>query len=446
LPDAREYHDETGEAVLHYGCDDEEAEHASRYAVREQAAERARLVYVALTRAVYRCYLVAGTYLSSRSTRESRRSVLNWLVGGSGHSFDDWLAEPPDEATLTARWQALAGGPVTLQALPAVARRTPLESLQDHGAQMQARANRRPLRDQWRMASFSGLIAAGGKAEQAHTPVEDVRPDHDEIADALVSAPVPAPAPQAPSYAEDDILAFPRGAAAGDCLHRMFELADFTDSHTWPDAIRGALRERPAPAVPELAARLPAMMHNLIADVVATELVPGMALARLNPRRRLNELEFLFAAPSLDFPALRELLIEHGYPDVALEPGVLRGFVKGFIDMIVEHDGRFWIVDWKSNHLGDSAADYAAAPLEAAMASHAYHLQALLYTVALHRYLKTRVRDYSYDTHIGGYLYLFVRGVRPHWRNADGPAGVHMRRPAFELVALLDAAMIGGVA
>ena len=445
LPDAREYHDESGEAVLHYGCDDAEAERASRYAMREQAAERARLVYVALTRAVYRCYLVAGTYLSSRSTKESRRSVLNWLVGGGAHSFDDWLAEPPDEAALSAHWQMLAGGPVTLQALPEVARRTPLENLQDHGARMQARANRRPLRDQWRMASFSGLIAAGGKAEEAHTPVEDVRPDHDEIADALVLAPMLAPAPQAPSYAEDDILAFPRGAAAGDCLHRMFELADFTDSHTWPDAIRGALRERPAPAVPELAARLPAMMHNLLADVVATELVPGMALAKLNPRRRLNELEFLFAAPSLDFPALRALLIEHGYPDVALEPGVLRGFVKGFIDMIVEHDGRFWIVDWKSNHLGDTAVDYAVAPLEAAMASHAYHLQALLYTVALHRYLKTRVRDYAYDTHIGGYLYLFVRGVRPHWRDADGPAGVHMRRPPFELVALLDAAMIGGV-
>ncbi|KAA1000302.1 exodeoxyribonuclease V subunit beta [Paraburkholderia panacisoli] len=446
LPDAREYHDETGEAVLHYGCDDAEAERASRYAVREQAAERARLVYVALTRAVYRCYVVAGTYLSSRSTKESRRSVLNWLVGGGGYSFDDWLAEPPDEAALSARWQALAGGPLTLQALPQVARRTPLENLQDHGAQMQARANRRPLRDQWRMASFSGLIAAGGKAGEARTPAEDVRPDHDEIADALGSASVAAPAPPTPSHAEDDILAFPRGAAAGDCLHRMFELADFTDPRTWPDAIRGALRERPAPAAPELAARLPAMMHNLIADVVATELVPGMALARLDPRRRLNELEFLFAAPSLDFPALRELLIEHGYPDVALESGVLRGFVKGFIDMIVEHEGRFWIVDWKSNHLGESAADYAAAPLEAAMASHAYHLQALLYAVALHRYLKTRVRDYAYDTHIGGYLYLFVRGVRPHWRDADGPAGVHMRRPAFELVALLDAAMIGGVA
>ncbi|MGF6569539.1 exodeoxyribonuclease V beta subunit [Paraburkholderia sp. GAS333] len=444
LPDAREYHDESGDAVLHYGCDDDEAERASRYSSREQAAERARLVYVALTRAVYRCYLVAGTYLSSKSTKESRRSVLNWLVGGSGHVFDDWLTDPPDEASLAARWQALAGGPVTLQALPAVARRTPLESLEDHGAHMQARANRRMLRDQWRMASFSGLIAAGSKAEELHAPAEDVRPDHDEIADSI--AVVPVPVPQAPSYAEDDILGFPRGAAAGDCLHRMFELAQFNNPGTWPKAIEGALRERPAPATPELGARLPAMMHNLLADVVSTELMPGMTLARLDPRRRMNEMEFLFAAPSLGFPALRELLIEHGYPDVALEPGVLRGFVKGFIDMIVEHDGRFWIVDWKSNHLGDTAADYAAAPLEAAMASHAYHLQALLYTVALHRYLKTRVRDYSYDTHIGGYLYLFVRGVRPDWRDAGEAAGVHRRRPAFELVALLDAAMIGGVA
>ncbi|MFT4069650.1 exodeoxyribonuclease V subunit beta [Paraburkholderia sp.] len=448
LPDAREYHDETGDAVLHYGCDDDEAERASRYAVREQAAERARLVYVALTRAVYRCYLVVGTYLSSRSTKESRRSVLNWLVGGAGHTFDAWLAEPPDEAALAASWQALAGGPVTLRPLPEVTRPIPLESLQDHGAHLQARVHRRPLRDQWRMASFSGLIAAGGRGGDAHTraPQEDVRPDHDEIADALEAAPllVRGVAANAPAHAADDILAFPRGAAAGDCLHRMFELADFTDSHTWPDAIRGALRERPAPATPELAARLPAMMHRLIGDVVSTELVPGMTLAQLDRHRRLNELEFLFAAPSLDFPALRELLIEYGYPDVALEPGVLRGFVKGFIDMIVEHDGRFWIVDWKSNHLGDTVADYAAAPLEAAMASHAYHLQALLYTVALHRYLKTRVRDYAYDTHVGGYLYLFVRGVRPDWRDADGPAGVHRRRAPFELVALLDAAMIGG--
>ncbi|MGF6754698.1 exodeoxyribonuclease V subunit beta [Paraburkholderia sp. GAS42] len=446
LPDAREYHDDEGAAVLHYGCDDDEAERAQRFAAREQAAERARLVYVALTRAVYRCYLVGGVYLSSRSTKESRRSVLNWLVAGSGHTFDTWLAGPPDESVLQTRWRALSGGPVSIEALPPMTRRVPLENQQADGTKMQSRMNRRLLRDQWRMASFSGLVAAGARTEEAFTQTEDARPDHDEIVDVAVDVNAAPVIVQRPAHAPDDILAFPRGAAAGECLHRMFELADFTDAGTWPGAIERALRERPAPALPELARQMPSMMHNLLTDVVTTELVPGMTLASLNPLRRLNELEFLFPAHALDFPALRALLISHGYPDVALEPGVLRGFVKGFIDMIVEHGGRYWIVDWKSNHLGDTPDDYAAASLEAAMASHAYHLQALLYTVALHRYLRARVRDYSYDTHIGGYLYLFVRGVRPQWRHAEGAAGVHARTPQAELVFALDALMDGGAA
>ncbi|HWT34636.1 MAG TPA: PD-(D/E)XK nuclease family protein, partial [Paraburkholderia sp.] len=231
--------------------------------------------------------------------------------------------------------------------------------------------------------------------------------------------------------------------AAGECLHRMFELADFSDGSTWPRAIQAALHERPAPAEPELAQRLPAMMQRLLADIVSTELVPGMTLASLDPKRRLNELEFLFSAASLDFSALRVLLARHGYPDVALEPGALRGFVKGFIDMIVEHQGRFWVIDWKSNHLGDTRDDYAAAPLDEAMASHAYHLQALLYTVALHRYLRLRLPGYAYETHIGGYLYLFVRGVRPDWRDDSHAAGVHARRPDPALVVALDAMMDG---
>ncbi|MBP0589946.1 exodeoxyribonuclease V subunit beta [Paraburkholderia sp. LEh10] len=446
LPDAREYHDADGAAVLHYGCDDEQAGHASRQAAREQAAERARLIYVALTRAVYRCYQVAGTYLSSRSTKESARSVLNWLVAGSGREFDEWLATPADEAVIYQHWQALEGGPVAVGPLPSVARRVPLETIAESGALMRARTNGRTLRDAWRLASFSSLIAAGSRADDPSAASDEARPDHDELAD------LPA-APNAPSFdatsvpvelAPDDILAFPRGAAAGECLHRMFELADFSDRSTWAHAIERALHERPAPAAPELAQRLPAMMHRLLGDVVNTELVPGMTLAALDPKRRLNELEFLFSAASLEFPALRVLLAAHGCPDVVLESGALRGFVKGFIDLIVEHEGRFWVIDWKSNHLGDTREDYAAAPLDEAMASHAYHLQALLYTVALHRYLRVRVAGYDYERHVGGYLYLFVRGVRPRWREGDHAAGVHARRPDYALVAALDALMDGG--
>jgi exodeoxyribonuclease V beta subunit len=190
------------------------------------------------------------------------------------------------------------------------------------------------------------------------------------------------------------------------------------------------------------------MMQRLLADTLSTEIAPGLRLSQIPPARRMNELEFLFPAPSLDFAALRRILAAHGYPDVALEAGALRGFIKGFIDMIVEHDGRYWIIDWKSNYLGERAADYSAAPLAEAMAHHAYHLQALVYVVALHRYLRARLAAYDYETHVGGYLYLFVRGVRPDWRDGDSgaPSGVHRGRPPLALVEALDRLMFGGVA
>ncbi len=464
LPDAREYHDASGAAVLHYGCDDEAAEMAAAQARREQAAERARLVYVALTRAVYRCYLVAGAYQSAKSTKEARRSVLNWLVAGAGHDFDAWLEKPPEAEELAARWRELASGPISIFPLPQIGARTPLAAGHDAARLGGARQAARFLRDAWRIASFSSLTASLAREQEGiAAPTDDaLRPDHDALAVAIdpvpvaadhAAAAVPDRAPgsgsthaeaDADTLAADDIVAFPRGAAAGECLHRLFELSAFDDAGGWPEAAARALHERPVEAEPELGTRLPAMMTRLVADVVATELVPGLRLDALDPARRLNEMEFLFPAASLDFGALRALLVAHGHPDVALESGTLAGFFKGFIDMIVEHDGRFWIVDWKSNHLGASADAYGPAALEIAMADHAYHLQALLYTVALHRYLRVRLRGYDYDTHMAGYLYLFVRGVRPGWRSAGQAAGVHARRPSRALVEALDALMDGG--
>ncbi|SOE59418.1 DNA helicase/exodeoxyribonuclease V, beta subunit [Burkholderia sp. D7] len=443
LPDAREYHD-GGAAILHYGYTDEEGERASALATREQAAERARLVYVALTRAVYRCYVVGGVYLIGKSAKESRRSVLNWLVAGAGHPFGDWLTEPPEEDAVIGSWQALATGSISVEPLPVIDVREPLVVNRDAAFVPQPRTSRRVLRDSWRTASFSSMIAAGAREESNQAPPADERPDHDGLIDAITASETTVLAASV-QLAADDILAFPRGPSAGECLHRMYELADFTDPATWPGAIERALHEHPIPvsAYDAPAADLPAMMARLLADTVATELVPGMRLDTIPTKRRMNELEFLFPAESLDFAVLRRVLVSHGFPDVALEAGTLRGFVKGFIDMIVEHEGRFWIVDWKSNHLGLTPADYDEGSLDAAMASHAYHLQALFYVVALHRYLRVRLRDYAFERHVGGYLYLFVRGVRPDWREGDTAAGVHVGKPSLELIEAIDRLMQG---
>jgi exodeoxyribonuclease V beta subunit len=110
---------------------------------------------------------------------------------------------------------------------------------------------------------------------------------------------------------------------------------------------------------------------------------------------------------------------------------------------VFEHDGRYWIVDWKSNHLGERREDYTGAALAAAMDHHLYALQALIYTVALHRYLSLRLPDYDYERHMGGALYLFVRGVRPAWSDAAGSAGVHLERAPWALIEALDALLAG---
>jgi exodeoxyribonuclease V beta subunit len=320
------------------------------------------------------------------------------------------------------------------------------------------------VNETWRIASFSALASGAARREASVAIDDEPRPDHDAIAargpesseamsvqanseTRLKRGPERSAEANATPFVprDDDILAFPRGAAAGECLHRLFELADFRTPESWPRTIERALRERPVPADRDTARRMPAMMARLLADAAATELAPdvapGFTLAALDPVRKFVEWPFLFAAPSLDLPSLRRLLSAHGYPDVALESSTIAGFVKGFIDMIVEDAGRYWIVDWKSNHLGMNPDHYGEASLEAAMTEHAYHLQALLYTVALHRYLTVRMRGYDYDRHIGGYLYVFLRGVRPEWREGNQPAGVHFRKPARALVQALDRLM-----
>jgi exodeoxyribonuclease V beta subunit len=249
----------------------------------------------------------------------------------------------------------------------------------------------------------------------------------------------------------DDIRRFPRGAQAGECLHAAFELADFSDPASWPAAAAQALRDHGPLATRDDAddTALAAMLQRGLADVLATPLPVGTAtplrLATLGRRRRLVELEFHLPAPQLSASALQRTLAAHGYPAPRFGFGELQGYLKGFIDLVVEHEGRWFIADWKSNHLGDAPADYAQAGLDAAMTAHHYQLQSLVYCLALQRWLQQRLPGYRYATHFGGALYLFVRGLRPGWTQADGrPTGLHWHRPSAAVLAQLSALLDGG--
>jgi exodeoxyribonuclease V beta subunit len=114
------------------------------------------------------------------------------------------------------------------------------------------------------------------------------------------------------------------------------------------------------------------------------------------------------------------------------------GYLGGFIDLVFEADGRYWILDWKSNRLGGDDSSYHEQAMAASIASHGYALQFCLYTLALHRLLASRLPGYDYERHFGGVYYAFLRGMT----GAAGK-GVHFARPSRELVVALDAQLSG---
>ena len=171
------------------------------------------------------------------------------------------------------------------------------------------------------------------------------------------------------------------------------------------------------------------------------QLAPGLRLRDIPKAERLAEVEFSTRLPLLRPGDLRALFRDHASP--ALDPeelGRLRfspvaGFLRGFIDLLFRHEGRYYLVDWKSNWLGSRPEDYDPAGVAAAMRAHHYALQAHLYVLAADRFLAARLPDYDYEAHFGGVFYLFLRGV-----DAGNPErGVFRCRPALALVEKLRA-------
>ena len=440
--EGREYHDDEGRAVIDFRDDDElgtvgAAQIRDRIKL-ESSAENLRLAYVALTRASHRCYLIAGCYgkatRNGDAPKDTRCGLLNWLVAGDGVKPEHWLEGAGTTQAIEDAWARLAvdlAPDVAASPLP-MAAGTPVPPAWITPETLDTPAPPKRIAEPWRISSFSGL-QHGAVSESAAL-------DHDATASDDATLVRATPLQDTPS---DDILRFPRGVAAGDCLHAALERIDFTDASGWNDAIAYALLRHPVSlrGVPsaEQQALLHRMMLRMIGDVVRTPLPDGIRLDAIARDRRLTELEFSLPAHEVDANAVNSALKTLGYAVDRLTFGRLDGYLKGFIDLVFEHAGRYYVLDWKSNHLGPSPADYEPGALAVAMAQHGYHLQSLLYSVALTRYLATRLRGYRHDAHFGGVLYLFVRGVRPQWKCADGTStGAHFHRPSATTLVELE--------
>jgi len=230
---------------------------------------------------------------------------------------------------------------------------------------------------------------------------------------------------------------FPRGASPGTFLHSLFEDLDFTQPVA-PEWVAeklelGGFDEHWQPVLSE--------WINAVLQVPLSG--PGISLSQLPVREKQVEMEFyLPISATLTAPAL-DALIRRYDPLSADCPPLdfrdVRGMLKGFIDLVFRHNGRYYLLDYKSNWLGESSDAYTQPAMAQAMQAHRYDLQYQLYTLALHRYLRHRLAGYDYEQHFGGVLYLFLRGVD---RDVPGQ-GIFATRPDVQLISQMDALFAG---
>jgi len=379
-------------------------------AARERLAEDMRLLYVAITRARYKCYL------GIPNTRDLPRSALGRLLKLSGTGAGDAIV-PTLERTLPAHLFDIirvdhAG----------ITRFEP-----ERDVQALARPDTAPaIRDSWRLHSYTGVSRLMRAIEAARRQPADTTPgfgDDDEE-------------PRAAGAARINRYTFPRGPRAGVALHTLLEHLDF--AQPLPDQETAIVQCLDRVGLVQNRPQWTRVLYEWMGDVLATPLAGGFCLGDIGRGRRLDELEFHF--PLSTDNRLVELLKESGYLDAlaSLSTIHLEGIMTGLIDLVFEHGGKFWLVDYKSNHLGDAPQGYAPARLDEAIRHHQYDLQYLIYAVALNRYLQTRVPEYDYETHFGGVCYLFLRGM--HGAGA-ADSGVFFDRPEKAFVERLDAVL-----
>ncbi|MBI5656763.1 MAG: exodeoxyribonuclease V subunit beta [Geobacter sp.] len=394
----------------------------------ERFAEDLRLLYVAVTRAKERCYLIWGGF------RGAEESALAWLLFRPAPAGDEPLSgqgsivdSATEQETLLLRLAAAAGGAIALCEPPAGAVQLPA-ARPEAGPPMAAREFHGVIDRSWRVTSFTGLVSG--------------KPHAMELPDRDAAAPGSDRPAERPAPAFGDIFSFPRGAVPGTCLHAVLERVDFAAFDQ--AAVRQLAREQLARH--GLAAEWEATVARMIGQVVRAPLAadrPELRLERLGRGGWQPELEFMLPLAALESGDLARVFRSHGaggrFPDLLDELGFgrVRGMLRGFIDLVFCLDGRYFLIDWKSNHLGNMPADYAPERLDEAMEREYYTLQYHLYCVALHRWLESRMAGYDYDRHFGGVLYLFLRGVDV----AVPGQGVFHARPERGLVEALSACL-----
>jgi exodeoxyribonuclease V beta subunit len=420
--------DAQGQRTLHLPPSKEQLASADR----ERHREDLRLLYVALTRARHAVWVGLGV-LKKGSGSTLHRSAIGYVLGGTSTS---------DAAALTAHIEAVVrpSADVVLMAVeaPAQTRRTllrrrgvPIDLCEP--APYAASFERR-----WSIGSFSALVRALPAADLWSSSAAVAKDDEAQSPGDLPSletppSPAAAPLPARTSAPSGPWHRFPRGAVPGNFLHDQlewlagegFDLA--ASAERQEQLLQRCEREGWGPRGPDVLAWLTGVTTTVLPPV-------GAALADLRAPR--PEMEFWFPSEGVAASEVDALCRTHllgGRDRPVLPQRELRGMLMGFADLVFEHQGRYWVLDYKSNHLGANDADYTADALEAAMAAHRYDVQAALYLLALHRLLQARLGEvYDPARQLGGAVFFFLRGIQGSCR------GCYQVTPSTTFLAALE--------
>lgn len=391
-----------------------------KQADKERLAEDLRLIYVALTRAVYACFIGASPLRNGRSTKEPtgvHRSAIGYLIQngqeGGINDLHQGLTKQQDELDCVV----VADPPQQLEDKYVA----PQEEIHD----LSAKELQNPIDRNWRITSYSSLVKQGSHHAEHDATIEitgfDIDSSEEQDEADLVEP-------------ERSIFTFPRGARPGTFLHSLFEEIEFTQPATTEENTQIILGLMESEQLDE--EWLP-ILQQLIDTVLATPLDgKSLLLNQKAPSQRLVEMEFLLPIEVLSAPALNRVIQRHD--PLSAKAGDLgfqtvQGMLKGFIDLVFEHQGKYYVLDWKSNHLGDDVTSYHGEALKSAMADHRYDLQYQIYALALHRFLRSRLANYQYDHHFGGVYYLFLRGM-----DGQSDHGIFAAKPTLDFLQEMD--------
>lgn len=357
--------------------------------LKQAEQEQRRLIYVALTRAVYKCYI----YYAKTGFKDSGLAKFVAQIETGQGILPDYLS-PDEVCTYTAPHDQLSLTPVSFNEQQLLRSRSP-----------------------WSMVSYSALNVKHEYISKTHSQ-------------------------ELSGYDHFVFNELPRGADAGTQLHEMLEQLDFTRDYSTLEQLNRyelmLLSVFNVRSKDEIKIDRTDWMRQLVEHIVQAEISiedKSFHLASVPNRHKLNELEFNFPVHSATIQGRLIPLLESFGATMNDKYFSLQGMMNGKIDLLLAHGQQYYVLDWKSNYLGCAVEDYEGGLLYDAMTEHNYHLQYLIYTVAVHKYLRQRMGEaYDYNRHFGGVVYVFFRGVR-----AGKRSGVFTVKPPLELIEQLTA-------